>query len=1104
MDNCDLEKITISVGTLEPPFQPSITRYKVTVPSNINQVTLNLQTSDCGASYRIRFGNGSNVLKVDDGMNQVDIEVVAEDGTSQIYSIEVIKLSASTAKLEDLIVSPDTKLQPTFSANMYEYSCMANFDCDAITILPKIPDENMRVSVNGTDMPGLIHLAVGDTRIETKVCSADGTKSQVYTVLVTRREIPLAFTFNDVKDRLEYECPVSLTAFYRPVSISPSEPKHIFSSPYIDMLTRRSKVNPLNELPLTESWRAPELDLDKRMSAALVQCPFHYRGCESLLRLSEAGSHAKGCPCRPPQKLDPKEVTGTEWYKKHFAFSNKLEIETKHTLEMRSWEMRLQTAIGGDDVGELCRHADAQLRLYRERLPEAGHLIRYEDGRVLLDCLERAAVHYASAIRLKPRDPKLHLLLGRVLEQLHYAAEMHGLSRQQAEEDAQDLDGAQVAGKDDEVLAICKLHGFSSRPTLEEQLKALDTEYRQLREQGLPTKADYIQTLFIWLSKRAGKGAGAGAGSLGAESPLQQALLKFLDAWSLSPDDWELNLHAGRLLLLQGHAREALQHLRTGLALRPSHAPLRFYTGLAMLEQDRDPESKVEAALYLQQGLEHFITLSCNPDGLTSADKQDTADLLSLRNTQFLQGCFSLGTLLRDCKHPGNAMSPDQVFHATAVLAARGLCGCMCRGEVARQMDWVLLDAHFALLQALIQAQVPGREAWVARRCQALNSLIRLTTIAPCRELLDLQEKVCQIGVVATPRSSHALCLLGQVQLAQYDHEPDSGIVRSSLADCLLSFQASIELEDTIQSGPTPRQLAGQKWWQDHQAKKEMEKSANQTAPPLGGTHHGSGARIAGEGFSCARMLGRGCATAPTPSQRTGKPASLSAKPTPPVARGCTGAKRKCAKTLCKTTSKSKPASMAPKSACQSSEEKLQPRAPKAGQLALDHISSGDNMMRNCWSHVPRLGLARALSRLPSTREKACALYQEVIAVAPEVHDAYIELADLLVKSDPLAAVDVYCKFPLRPVSEQNFDDAFIRGEIVRILMKEEQFDHPQLGPNLIAYGKVMGLGGLEKYIDILEGKFKTNLLKTVYAGVHDKSVEDKDLQDFFSFKCWI
>lgn len=70
--------------------------------------------------------------------------------------------------------------------------------------------------------------------------------------------------------------------------------------------------------------------------------------------------------------------------------------------------------------------------------------------------------------------------------------------------------------------------------------------------------------------------------------------------------------------------------------------------------------------------------------------------------------------------------------------------------------------------------------------------------------------QVCQIGVMATPHSSHALCLLGQVQLAQYDHEPVTESVRRSLADCLLSFQASIELENTIQSAPTPRQLAGE------------------------------------------------------------------------------------------------------------------------------------------------------------------------------------------------------------------------------------------------------------------------------------------------------
>lgn len=59
------------------------------------------------------------------------------------------------------------------------------------------------------------------------------------------------------------------------------------------------------------------------------------------------------------------------------------------------------------------------------------------------------------------------------------------------------------------------------------------------------------------------------------ESCVHRALMKYLDAWSLSPDSWEYNLHAGRLLLLQGRSREALQHLQSGLALRPLHPGLR-------------------------------------------------------------------------------------------------------------------------------------------------------------------------------------------------------------------------------------------------------------------------------------------------------------------------------------------------------------------------------------------------------------------------------------------------------------------------------------------------------------------------------------------------
>ncbi|XP_055018951.1 uncharacterized protein LOC129411622 [Boleophthalmus pectinirostris] len=154
-------------------------------------------------------------------------------------------------------------------------------------------------------------------------------------------------------------------------------------------------------------------------------------------------------------------------------------------------------------------------------------------------------------------------------------------------------------------------------------------------------------------------------------------------------------------------------------------------------------------------------------------------------------------------------------------------------------------------------------------------------------------------------------------------------------------------------------------------------------------------------------------------------------------------------------------------------------------------------------SHVPRIGLARALCR-SDKHEQAKTLYQEVISMSPKVHDAYIELVQLLEPSDPQAAVEVYCRYPLKPVAEQTFDDAFITGEIVRILMKLELYDHPELGSSLVAYGKVMGLSCIEKYIDILDGKSMNKLLRSVYAEMHDKPEDDPELQDFFRFKYWL
>ncbi|XP_074532235.1 uncharacterized protein LOC141795303 [Halichoeres trimaculatus] len=1107
MDNCDLEKLSVSVGKLQPSFTPEVTDYKLTVESHISKVTLDLLTSDCGASYSIRFGDGSSTIKLSEGSNRVEIEVVAEDGTIKKYCVEITRLSAKIAELSDLALEGDIVLHPAFCSTIRDYISTVPFYCTVVTVLTKVPDKNMKVAVNGENSTQPVLLSVGDTVVEISVCSADGSNSQVYTVLLIRKPIPMAVTFSDEKEQLDYECPVSLTAFYRPVSINNSDPKHIFSRPYIEMLARRSKVDPLTACPLGEAWKVVELDLDKKMSAALVKCFFTYRGCDHVMKLTELGSHCLDCPHRPTGDLDAKDVTETSWYKQHFASSSCWEIETKHTLELRNWEERLHM-VGEDNVEKLCASAQDHMKLYLQNPPKPGDVLQYEEGQSPLHSLEQAAAHYASAIRFSSRDPRLHFLLGVVLEEQHRAKAMYGLQKK-TDSSRDEFSNAKSTARQDEILAVCKLHGFLGTPTVQNQLQALDREYQQLREQGQSSRADYVQTLYIWLAKKTGKDSSAVVQD--EESFVHQALMKYLDAWSLNPDYWEYNLHVGRLLLLlEGRSREALQHLQSGLALRPLHPALRFFTGLALLQQEQkaSEDTEKEAALFLQQGLEHFVSQRCSK----SCVEQDPSDPLSSLSTQFLRGLLTLGHLQQKNILNGKAMNADQVYHLTALLAAQSVSQCVWRGEASGQLEWVLLDSHFALLQRLIQ-QGEGqaragiqRQSLVAKRCQALAALIRLTSITPCQELLDMQEKTCQLAVVTTPRDSHALCLLGLAQLAQYDNNPNSYRSKETLTDACLSFQASIELEDKSQCGEAPEQISKQKWWQDRQ-EAETQRAAKQSITQAKGVKGPSDTRVAKSatkqerGGLGPRRVAAAVTKAPAPTPQAPIRGGKAARPPTkaPAARGRPGA-------VTKPDGSAKPSTNCTKPQIPTSKSKQEP-SPSTVETAEESV--GANTARgaspvNRRSHISRLGLARALSRSSDTHDQAKQHYQEVISMAPEVHDAYTELAQLLEPSDPQAAVEVYSRFPLKPVAEQSFDDAFITGEIVRMLMSLEQFDHLQLGPSLVAYGKVMGLSCIEKYMDILDEKGLTKVLKSVYAKIHDRQEDDQELQDFFRFKCWI
>ncbi len=370
------------------------------------------------------------------------------------------------------------------------------------------------------------------------------------------------------------------------------------------------------------------------------------------------------------------------------------------------------------------------------------------------------------------------------------------------------------------------------------------------------------------------------------------------------------------------------------------------------------------------------------------------------------------------------------------------------------------------------------------------------------------------------------------------------------LKDAEFSFRSSIEMEGkTILPSLIPDMLKNEEWWKNKHATKapppgKPVNSASSTTsnastskkpvtnigrpqPPSGGGGGGGGG---GRGKSAPGKVvsptskpggtagsSRTAATKKPPGGERGG-ARLPAAKTGPTARPSgrgtastggksvatlgelkTGSKKSTTTTTTGNPSVPNKSSAVPTNAGGASSLGNPPSAARQDTTTINAPAE-----INKKTYHPRLGLARTLSKTSDTKtqEEAHSLYHQVTSMAPHVHDAYIELGEMLATSDPVKAVEVYAKFPFS--DPPTFDDAFLHGEIIRLLMKSESYEKEQLVRSMIAMGKALGIGVLDKQVAILEGKFKSSILKQVYAGVHGKSVEDPELVAFFKFKCWL
>lgn len=193
-----LKELIIAEGQLTPEFNANVKEYTITVPNEITSLNITANPNDSKATVSIE-GNSDFVV----GENKITIKVIAEDGTTNEYYINVTKqrtsLSLATLKITYVDKDGNTKeieLNPSFNPTVLEYNfgeisyLINSLNIEAIANL-----EGAIIEISGND-----NLQAGENKITIKLImkaetAAEGEEQPedevvIYTITFTKEMAP--------------------------------------------------------------------------------------------------------------------------------------------------------------------------------------------------------------------------------------------------------------------------------------------------------------------------------------------------------------------------------------------------------------------------------------------------------------------------------------------------------------------------------------------------------------------------------------------------------------------------------------------------------------------------------------------------------------------------------------------------------------------------------------------------------------------------------------------------------------------------------------------------------------------------------------------------
>lgn len=190
--NSKLAKLEIAEGTISPEFSSDITEYTISLPNEIEKLSIAASPDHSKATFSI---NGNETLNV--GENNIEIVVKAEDGSETKYKIlatradKELSLSAlSIYYINEKGQNTALPIEPTFSFDKYEYTLeKLSHEIKEIKIEAIANKENAQIEITGNE-----ELKTGKNTIQIKVTltKEDGQEEQkIYTITVEKEEEPV-------------------------------------------------------------------------------------------------------------------------------------------------------------------------------------------------------------------------------------------------------------------------------------------------------------------------------------------------------------------------------------------------------------------------------------------------------------------------------------------------------------------------------------------------------------------------------------------------------------------------------------------------------------------------------------------------------------------------------------------------------------------------------------------------------------------------------------------------------------------------------------------------------------------------------------------------